>query len=241
MSDMMSANDNGGGTRQSEPTIPAAGVLPPCAALEALLFSTPGGLSRQELLQVTGWNTETLDEAIAALSGGEERGIRLKAVAGVYQLFTHPAAAPLVEKVAQITGRTRLSRAALETLAIIAYQQPITRARIEHVRGVNVESVLSNLTEKGLVRETGRADAPGRPMLYGTTREFLRHFDLESLEDLPPLPAIEMLAPPPDGLGYPPELVGQAVSEPAGQMQFQELARPDPELPGEEDEDQQGE
>jgi segregation and condensation protein B len=104
------------------------------------------------------------------------------------QLVTDPAQADIVRRVLRPEYPSRLSPAAYETLAIIAYRQPLTRARIEEIRGVNCEAVLESLEEKGLIEETGRMDAPGMPRLFGTTMKFLQILGLSSLEELPPLP-----------------------------------------------------
>lgn len=115
----------------------------------------------------------------------DQRGIQIVQVAKVYQLTTLPEHASYFEKLAHTPTRSRLSRAALETLAIIAYRQPITRMEIEEIRGVKTDRTVQLLQRKGLVRETGRAEGPGRPILLGTTKEFLDYFGLSRLEDLP--------------------------------------------------------
>ena len=106
------------------------------------------------------------------------------------QLVTAPEVAEDVRRFLGLSGSARLSTAALETLAIIAYRQPITRAEIEAIRGVNCDGVLRTLLAKGLIEEVGRAEGPGRPILYGTTMLFLQHFGLRSLADLPPLDGV---------------------------------------------------
>lgn len=115
------------------------------------------------------------------------RGVQIQSVAGGFQLCTRPELAPYVQRFLQLEHREPLSRAALETLAIIAYRQPTTRAEIEAVRGVRSEHVLERLLERHLVREVGRKAALGRPILYGTTEGFLRYFGLKDLHDLPTL------------------------------------------------------
>lgn len=137
---------------------------------------------------------QTLAEAVEALAaeyGG--RGVRLVESGGGYQFQTHPATNPWVHRLHQ--HRTpRLSRAVLETLAIIAYRQPATRAEVEDIRGVSLSSgVLKTLTERGWVQVVGRKEVPGRPSLYGTTDTFLAYFGLNRLEDLPPLKEIQDL------------------------------------------------
>ena len=115
----------------------------------------------------------------------QERGLSLQWHAGRDQLTTAPAMAGLVEKFLGLEATARLSRAALETLTIIAYRQPITRPTIDSVRGVSSDGVLKSLLSKGLVQEVGRSEGPGRPILFGTTAEFLQHFGLSSLTELP--------------------------------------------------------
>jgi segregation and condensation protein B len=124
------------------------------------------------------------------------RGLSLQRFRDRVQLTTAPAAAARVERFLGLAAATPLSRAALETLAIIAYQQPVTRPAIDAVRGVNSDSVIKNLLSKGLVEESGRAEGPGRPVLYVTTPEFMQHFGLSSLDDLPPLNLPGRFAPP---------------------------------------------
>jgi segregation and condensation protein B len=115
------------------------------------------------------------------------RGLSLQRFRDRVQLTTAPAAAALVERFLGLAASSPLSRAALEALAIVAYQQPVTRPQIEAVRGVNSDSVIKNLLTKGLIEESGRAEGPGRPVLYSTTTEFMQHFGLTALSDLPPL------------------------------------------------------
>ncbi len=131
---------------------------------------------------------ETVERALTELEGRlARRGIRLQRYGDRVQLVTAPEAATVIERFLGLEGRLRLSRAAMETLAIIAYAQPITRPRIEAIRGVNSDSPLRTLLAAGLIEEVGRADSVGRPILYGTTFVFLQQFGLSSLEALPPL------------------------------------------------------
>jgi len=125
-----------------------------------------------------------LNELDASLA---TRGLRLQRHGGRFQLTTAPELAELVERFLGLEATTHLSRAALETLAIIAYQQPVTRPQIDSIRGVNSDSMMKSLLTKGLVLESGRADGPGRPILYSTTPEFLQHFGLNSILEMPPL------------------------------------------------------
>lgn len=115
------------------------------------------------------------------------RGIRMQKHAAGYQLTTAPDVAGDVERLLNLEDTSRLSRAALEALAIVAYQQPVTRPQIDSIRGVNSDSVLRTLLRHGLIEETGRSMSPGRPILYSTTSEFLQHFGLGDIKDLPPL------------------------------------------------------
>ncbi len=162
--------------------------FPLLARLEALLFVAPEALSPQQLAAALDIPTREVHTALTAYGESlQGRGIRLQEHKGRYQLTTAPEAAPWVERLLGLEATDTLSSAALETLAIIAYQQPITRPQINAIRGVNSDGVMKNLLSKGLVEEVGRAEGPGRPILYGTTTDFLRHFGLNSLEELPPL------------------------------------------------------
>lgn len=159
-------------------------------ALEALLFVTDepaSAITLADMLEVEPAEAEAalgrLRERFAA-SGG---GIVLREVAGGWRLYTHPAYHELVERYVLSWDTRKLSQAALETLAIVAYSQPVTRARIAAVRGVNSDSSVNSLVEKGLLREAGVEDSPGNPVLYATTRTFLEKFGLRSTADLPPL------------------------------------------------------
>jgi|YNPNPStandDraft_1061719.scaffolds.fasta_scaffold04121_9 segregation and condensation protein B len=159
--------------------------------LESLLFvaSEPVAISR--LAQALEVDQEAVERALAALAQDyveARRGLRLQRKGDRVQLCTMPEAAPYVERFLGLDLSTRLSAAALETLAIIAYRQPITRAEIEAVRGVNCDGVLRTLLARELIEPVGRLEAPGRPFLYGTTFQFLHYFGLDSLEALPPLP-----------------------------------------------------
>lgn len=155
--------------------------------LECLLFVTKEPLSLKTLGQIVelpeGDIKAMLDELIYEYSKG--RGITIQVVANGYQLCTRPEFAPYIEKLYKPQNSYGLSRAALETLAIIAYKQPITRAEMEAIRGVKVDSSIGTLVEKNLVKEVGRKEGPGRPVLFGTTPSFLRYFGLEDLSELP--------------------------------------------------------
>jgi len=156
--------------------------------LEALLFSTPYFLPVKKMAEATGWGEEEIEGILCELiEEYKERGIRIRRVAGEYQMTTAPTAASYVASLNNIIFASGLSKAAMETLAVIAYKQPLTRAEIEAVRGVRVDKILQTLREKKMVRKVGEAQTPGRPGLFGTTPEFLRYFGLNTLEDLPSL------------------------------------------------------
>ncbi|MBO8141568.1 MAG: SMC-Scp complex subunit ScpB [Firmicutes bacterium] len=164
------------------------------AALEAILFVSHEPLSLEDLARITGWDEERVRNALELLDARmkeADRGLCLLWAAGGVQLATKARFAAVVAAVEKTKPPAPLSRAQLETLAIVAYRQPVTRAEIEHVRGVRSESALQALLERGLVEEAGRADGPGRPILYRTTNLFLQWCGLNSLEDLPPLPEAE--------------------------------------------------
>ena len=166
--------------------------LPLSMKLEAILFVAPEPVAPAQLataLDVAPSVVERgLNELDAALA---TRGLRLQRHAGRVQLTTAPQLAELIERFLGLEATTHLSRAALETLAIIAYQQPVTRPQIDSIRGVNSDSMLKSLLHKGLILESGRADGPGRPILYSTAPEFLQHFGLNSILEMPPLAAPE--------------------------------------------------
>lgn len=158
------------------------------ALVESLLFVAEGAtpVARlAEALEVKPHEVEAALERLTTLYA--ERGLSLQRIKDKVQLTSAPAAAAQVQRFLGLSATAPLSKAALETLAIIAYQQPITRPQIEAVRGVNSDSVIKNLLTKGLVEENGRTEGPGRPTLYSTTPEFLQHFGLNSLAELPPL------------------------------------------------------
>ncbi len=162
--------------------------LDPSALVEALLFVADEPVSVQRLAEALETTPGQVEKALRSLEGAlEGRGLRLQRMGSRVQMVTAPEAAPVVERFLGLGGRRRLSPAALETLAIIAYRQPISRPEIESIRGVNCDSVLRTLLSAGLIEEVGRAPTVGRPILYGTTFAFLQHFGLSRLEDLPPL------------------------------------------------------
>jgi segregation and condensation protein B len=158
------------------------------ARLEALLFAAPGAVTPAQLAAALDLAPAEIEKGLVELEARyQQSGLRLQRHQGRMQITTAPQAAPAVERFLGLEATSRLSRAALETLAIIAYQQPITHPEIDAIRGVNSDGVLRSLVSKGLAQEVGRAERPGRPFLYATTPDFLQHFGLNSLSELPPL------------------------------------------------------
>lgn len=167
-------------------------------ALEALLFVSDEPVPSSRLAKVLEVATAEVDDELKALAAeyaAEERGFQLREVAGGWRMYTHPAYHQQVEEYVLSWDTRRLSQAALEALAVVAYHQPVTRQGVNAVRGVNSEAVISSLIEKGLVREAGRDKNAGNAILYGTTRTFLERFGLKDLSELPPL---EEFAPDPE-------------------------------------------
>jgi segregation and condensation protein B len=172
--------------RKTEPLEPPPGELS-AAQLEALLFVAERPLARREIASLAGISVEDVNALLGDLEVTlRDRGTRLIASGDHVQLVTAPEAGRLIARYVGADGG-RLSPAALETLAIVAYRQPVTRAIIERIRGVDSDYVLRSLLHRRLVVEQGRADAVGRPFLYGTGFDFLERFGLTSLDDLPPL------------------------------------------------------
>ena len=160
--------------------------------LESLLFVAQEPVDVGVLARVLRVETGQVKEAVESLASEcRERGIRVQRDGLCVQMVTDPEAAPYVERLLGLDHQQRLSHAALEALAIIAYRQPITRAAVDGIRGVNSDRAVATLIARGLVEEVGRANTPGRPALLGTTVHFLEHFGLESPQDLPPLPPEE--------------------------------------------------
>ncbi len=165
------------------------------AALEAILFVSSEPVPRTKLLEL--FEEEEREQAAEALEAvlaryaGEDRGVLVEDVAGGVRLATRPEVVGWLRRFFDVSGGNKLSMAALETLAIIAYRQPITGPEIQELRGVSAAGVLKTLLERRMVRIVGRKEVVGKPFLYGTTREFLVHFGLNSLKDLPPLEELE--------------------------------------------------
>jgi len=161
----------------------------PIDVVEALLFAseTPVEPDRiQEVLDLpSARDARELVQELAARLDGQGRALQIIEVGGGFRLVTRPEVAPWLVKLARSRTRSRLSRSALETLAIVAYRQPVSRPDIDAVRGVNSEAVLDNLLDRRMLRIAGRKDSPGRPFLYETTRDFLVAFGLRDLADLP--------------------------------------------------------
>lgn len=166
------------------------------AAIEAVLFVTSEPLARGKLLDIFPERdrpsaNEALDAVLARYAEAPDRGVFAEHVAGGVRLATRPELNGYLRRMFEVTGRSRLSMAALETLAIVAYRQPITAPEVQDLRGVNSKGVLGTLLEARLVRLAGRRPVVGKPFMYRTTREFLAHFGLNGLSDLPPLEEFE--------------------------------------------------
>ena len=162
--------------------------LPLSMKLEALLFVAAEPVATAQLATALDVAVSVVERGLNELDASlSSRGLRLQRHAGRVQLTTAPQLAELIERFLGLEATSHLSRAALETLAIIAYQQPVTRPQIDSIRGVNSDSMMKSLLSKNLILESGRADGPGRPILYSTTPEFLQHFGLNSILEMPPL------------------------------------------------------
>lgn len=162
------------------------------AAVEAVLFATEKPLSVSDIAQAfeSGGAAGEIEEALEALRVDyevPERGFRLIQIAGGWQIVSDPRFAAHLRRFFQSRDKKKLTNAGMETLSVIAYKQPVTRADIEFVRGVSVDGAIRTLLDRRLIRMAGKKEAPGRPMLYATTQEFLDHFGLKSLADLPAL------------------------------------------------------
>jgi segregation and condensation protein B len=162
--------------------------LPLIAMVESLLFVSSEPVQVNHIAEALDTPIDQVEQALAELKDGSvAHGFRLQRRGDRVQLTTRPEVAPYIEKFLGLDLSSRLSKPALETLAIVAYQQPVTRAQIEQVRGVNCDAVLSTLLMKGLIEEIGRLETAGRPIQYATTFAFLQHFGLQGLDDLPQL------------------------------------------------------
>lgn len=163
--------------------------------IEGLLFlAGEEGITMKQFVEVTEQRKELIADAIEDMQVSfkrEGRGLQILQIAGSYQLATLPEHAPYFEKFAYSPSRSSLSQAALEVLSIVAYRQPITRIEIEEIRGVKSERAIHTLSNRDLIEEVGRAEAIGRPILYGTTKAFLDYFGMDSLADLPDMSQME--------------------------------------------------
>ena len=160
-------------------------------AFEAVLFSGGEPMTLDRLSQVFELTPEEVSKVIEHLEkkyNGNDSGIKLVTLENAYQLTTKTEYADYIKKAFDIKRKTPLSQAGFEVLAVVAYNQPVTKAFIEQVRGVDCSGPIYTLIEKGLIEERGRLDLPGKPLLYGTTKNFLRCFSLKDLSELPPLP-----------------------------------------------------
>ena len=159
------------------------------AHIEALLFASGNPIAAKKLAQIIeipSENIELLIDQLIIEMADDIRGLTIVKVAAGYQLCTKPELSDIVKKLTQVQD-SKLSLAAMETLSIVAFKQPITKQEIENIRGVKVDRVLSKLLDRQMIKEIGRKEAIGRPILYGTTEEFLKSFGLNGLQDLPPL------------------------------------------------------
>lgn len=162
-----------------------------CGAIEAVLFASGDPVETVKIAQAVELEEELTYKLLQTMKDRydqEGSGLLLVELEDSFQLCTKPEYAAAVKRAMEIRRNTPLSNAAMEVLAIIAYNQPVTRAFVEQVRGVDSSQTVLNLVEKGLVEEAGRLDVPGRPISYKTTQNFLRNFGMKSLEELPPLP-----------------------------------------------------
>lgn len=160
------------------------------AVIECLLFVASDPVRLERIAEIAEIDAQDACELLIELQEDYrrgKRGMQVVEIANGYQMTTKPEMAPYIERLYRPQANYGLSKAALETLAIVAYKQPITRGEVEMIRGVKVDRAMSTLVEKGLVKEVGRKEGAGRPVLFGTTDKFLRHFGLKSLEELPSL------------------------------------------------------
>ncbi len=157
------------------------------ARIEALLFVAASPITPGQISETLSVAVKEVEQALAELQQQYDgRGLSIQCYSGKYQMTTAAELAADIEKFLGLELTTRLSRAAIETMAIIAYRQPITRPGIDAIRGVSSDGVIKSLLSRGLIQEVGRAEGPGRPILFSTTVDFLQHFGLNSLDQLPP-------------------------------------------------------
>ena len=168
-------------------------------AVEAMLFASGDAIELADIAAVLGTDKRMARKIVEGLAERyelENRGIQIAALDDAYQMRTSPDYHEFIESLGKTSRKKALTPAVMETLAIIAYKQPATKADIENIRGVGADHAVNKLVEFGLVQETGRADAPGRPVMFGTSEEFLRYFGISSLKELPGLPAVETVSDP---------------------------------------------
>lgn len=168
------------------------------SAIEALIFASDKPITTEQLKKVLGdLDIPSINKIITELKNeyeAQNRGMRVVEIAGGFQMITNSNFAPFLKKLFKNRYSDKLSKPALESLAIIAYKQPLTKSEIESLRNVNVDGVMKSLIDKNLIRVCGRKKIPGRPFVFGTTREFLEHFGLKSLADLPKMEDFTVLA-----------------------------------------------
>ncbi|MBN1230398.1 MAG: SMC-Scp complex subunit ScpB [Anaerolineales bacterium] len=158
------------------------------AKIEALLFVSPSPVTIGQLAAALDETNYLVQKGLEQLAlRYENSGIQIQEHQNKFMLTTAPSAANYVEKFLDLEATSRLSKAALETLAVVAYQEPVTRPMIDSIRGVSSDGVIRNLLSKGLIEEAGRSEGPGRPILYATTADFLKHFGMSSTDELPEL------------------------------------------------------
>lgn len=164
--------------------------------IEAILFVQPEPISYRKLANMINKDVSNVKAIVKELQSEyieRKSGIRIQEIAGGIRLGTNEIYGEELKKIIHFRKKQKLSKAALETLAIIAYKQPITRAEIEFIRGISIDGVVKDLMEKNFIKIVGRKNAPGAPALYGTTKEFLQYFGLKSIKDLPTLQEIKEL------------------------------------------------
>jgi len=161
-----------------------------CAAIEAILFASGSAVPAVQLADVLCLSAKELEDNMQLLMASyeqEERGLRIVKLENAYQLCTKKEFYEVLIRMAKVPKRVKLTDVMMETLSIIAYKQPVTKNELEKIRGVQSDHAVNKLVEYGLVEEVGRLESPGRPILFGTTEEFLRHFGIASIEELPML------------------------------------------------------
>ncbi len=168
------------------------------SAVEAIIFASEKPVTLEQIKKVLDnpdhGELRKIIDGLKSEYQAQNRGFRITEIAGGFQMNACTAFAPFLRKLFKNRGADKLSKPALESLAIIAYKQPLTKSEIESLRNVNVDGVMKNLVDKNLIRICGRKKIPGRPFVFGTTREFLEHFGLKSLEDLPKIEDFTALA-----------------------------------------------